>query len=142
MGLMEKLRAEFIDIVEWIDDAPQTLAWRFPRFHNQIKNGAKLIVRPGQIAVFVSGGRSPTCSSPARYTLETENLPLLSHDPGLEVRLRQPVQGRGLLLQHASDDRLKWGTPNPIMLRDADFGPVRLRAFGTYTLKATDPAAP
>ena len=78
MGFMNKLRAELIDIVEWVDDSRHTLVWRFPRFHNQIKNGAQLIVRPGQSAIFVHQGRIADVFEPGTYRLTTENLPLLS----------------------------------------------------------------
>ena len=78
MGLFAKLRGEFVDIIEWIDDSRRTLVWRFPRYHNQIKNGAKLIVRPGQMAVFVHEGQIADVFEPGMYTLETQNMPILS----------------------------------------------------------------
>ena len=97
MGLLDKLRGELVDIIEWVDDGHHTLVWRFPRYQNEIKNGAQLIVRPGQAAVFVDAGRMADVFQPGTYTLTTANLPLLSTLQGLEVRLREPVQGRGLL---------------------------------------------
>jgi len=132
MGLFDKLRAELIDIVEWIDDSEHTLVWRFPRFHNQIKFGAQLIVRPGQTAVFVHRGRIADVFGPGHYRLETKNLPVLSTLMGWMHGFDSPFKARQLT-------DLKWGTPNPVPLRDADFGPVRVRAFGTYTLRAIDP---
>ena len=78
MGLFAKLRGELVDIVEWIDDPRRTLVWRFPRYHNQIKNGAQLIVRPGQVAVFVHEGQVADVFEPGTHTLETNNLPILS----------------------------------------------------------------
>ena len=78
MGLFEKLRAELIDIVEWVDDSHAALVWRFPRYHNQIKHGAQLIVRPGQTAVFVHQGKIADVFGPGRYSLETKNLPVLA----------------------------------------------------------------
>ena len=78
MGLFDKLRGELIDIVEWLDDSRQTLVWRFPRYHNQIKNGAQLIVRPGQVAIFVHQGQLADIFEPGQHRLETANLPILS----------------------------------------------------------------
>ena len=91
MGLFDKLRAELIDIVEWVDDSRHTLVWRFPRYHNQIKNGAQLIVRPGQMAVFVHRGEIADIFEPGHYELKTDNLPLLSTAGSMAstVRLRQ-----------------------------------------------------
>ena len=78
MGFMDKLRGELVDIIEWVDDSRHTLVWRFPRYHNQIKNGAQLIVRPGQMAVFVHQGRIADVFGPGQHRLETRNLPVLS----------------------------------------------------------------
>ncbi len=78
MGIMDKLRAELIDIVEWVDDNHHAIVWRFPRFHNQLKNGAQLIVRPGQMAILVSNGKLADVFEPGQYRLETKNLPILS----------------------------------------------------------------
>jgi len=141
MGLFEKLRAEFVDIVEWVDDTNHTLVWRFPRYHNQIKYGAQLIVRPGQTAVFVNQGKIADVFEPGQYTLETKNLPILSTLQGWKYAFDSPFKAEVYFVSTRQISDLKWGTPNPIMLRDADFGPVRLRAFGTYTLKAIDPRA-
>jgi membrane protease subunit (stomatin/prohibitin family) len=139
MGLFDKLRAELVDIVEWIDDSNHTLAWRFPRYHNQIKNGAQLIVRPGQVAVFVHEGKLADVFEPGTHELKTSNLPILSTILGWKHGFDSPFKSEVYFVRTAQMTDLKWGTPNPIMLRDADFGPVRLRAFGTYTLKAMDP---
>lgn len=141
MGLFEKLRNELVDIVEWIDDTNHTLVWRFPRYHNQIKNGAQLIVRPGQVAVFVNQGKLADIFEPGTYTLETKNLPVLSTLQGWKYGFDSPFKSEVYFVSTRQITDLKWGTPNPIMLRDADFGPVRLRAFGTYSIKASDPRA-
>jgi len=141
MGLFDKLRAELIDIVEWIDDSRHTLVWRFPRYHNQIKNGAQLIVRPGQVAVFVHQGKLADVFEPGQYTLATANLPVLSTLAGWKYGFDSPFKAEVYFVSTRQITDMKWGTPNPIMLRDADFGPIRLRAFGTYTLKAIDPKA-
>jgi membrane protease subunit (stomatin/prohibitin family) len=141
MGFLDKLRGELVDIVEWIDDSRHTLVWRFPRFHNQIKNGAQLIVRPGQVAVFVHRGQLADVFEPGHYTLKTDNMPILSTLQGWAHGFDSPFKAEVYFVTTRQMTDLKWGTPNPIMLRDADFGPIRLRAFGTYTLKAIDPKA-
>ncbi|WP_437206819.1 SPFH domain-containing protein [Planctomicrobium sp. SH664] len=141
MGLFDKLRNELIDIIEWVDDSRHLIAWRFPRYQNEIKNGAQLIVRPGQIAVFVLGGKMADVFEPGHYTLTTENLPILSTLAGWKYGFNSPFKAEVYFVSTRTITDLKWGTPNPVMLRDADFGPIRLRAFGTYTLKAVDPRA-
>jgi membrane protease subunit (stomatin/prohibitin family) len=141
MGLMDRLRTELVDIVEWIDDSSHTLVWRFPRFRNQIKQGAKLIVRPGQQAVFVSQGRLADVFGPGTYELTTGNLPLLSTLMGWKYGFDSPIKSEVYFVSTRQLTDLKWGTPNPVMMRDPDFGPLRLRAFGTYAIRASDPAA-
>lgn len=139
MGLFDKLRGELVDIIEWVDDSQHTLVWRFPRYHNQIKNGAQLIVRPGQMAVFVHRGELADVFEPGHYELRTSNLPILSTLAGWAHGFDSPFKAEVYFVRTTQITDLKWGTPNPIMLRDADFGPIRLRAFGTYSLKAMDP---
>ena len=141
MGILDKLRQELIDIIEWVDDSRHTLVWRFPRYQNEIKNGAQLIVRPGQVAVFVHRGQIADSFEPGHYTLTTDNLPILSTLQGWKYGFNSPFRSEVYFVSTRQISDLKWGTPNPIMLRDADFGPVRLRAFGTYTLRAIDPKA-
>lgn len=141
MGIFDKLRAELIDIIEWIDDSQHTLAWRFPRYQNEIKNGAQLIVRPGQMAVFVREGRIADVFDPGTYELTTENLPLMSTLAGWKHGFNSPFKSEVYFVSTKVLTDMKWGTPNPIMMRDADFGPVRLRAFGIYTLRTIDPRA-
>ena len=141
MGLFDKLRGELVDIIEWVDDSRRTLAWRFPRFQNEIKNGAQLIVRPGQMAVFVHRGEIADVFEPGHYELKADNLPILSTIQGWKYGFDSPFRSEVYFVSTRQVTDLKWGTPNPIMLRDADFGPIRLRAFGTYTVKAVDPKA-
>ncbi|MEE8142945.1 MAG: SPFH domain-containing protein [Planctomycetota bacterium] len=141
MGLLDKLRGELIDIIEWIDDSRHVLVWRFPRYRNQIKNGAKLIVRPGQVAVFVHQGKLADVFEPGTYELTTGNMPILSTLQGWAHGFDSPFKSEVYFVSTRQITDLKWGTPNPVMLRDADFGPVRLRAFGTYALRATEPRA-
>lgn len=141
MGLFEKLRNELIDIVEWVDDSRHTLVWRFPRYQNEIKNGAQLIVRPGQTAVFVHRGQIADVFEPGHYELKTDNLPLLSTIAGWKYGFNSPFRAEVYFVSTKQITDLKWGTPNPIMLRDPEFGPIRLRAFGTYAVKAVEPKA-
>lgn len=141
MGLFDKLRNELIDIVEWIDDSNHTLVWRFPRYNNEIKNGAQLIVRPGQMAVLVSGGEIADSYGPGHYELETNNMPILSTLQGWKYGFESPFKAEVYFVSTKQITDLKWGTPNPVMLRDPEFGPIRIRAFGTYALQAVDPKA-
>jgi len=141
MGLFDKLRGEFIDIIEWIDDTRNTLVWRFPRYQNEIKQGAQLIVRPGQIAAFVLHGKVADIFEPGTHTLTTDNLPLLSTLAGWKYGFNSPFKSEVYFVSTRQITDLKWGTPNPVMLRDPEFGPIRLRAFGTYALKAVDAKA-
>jgi membrane protease subunit (stomatin/prohibitin family) len=141
MGLLDKLRGELIDIIEWVDDSKHALVWRFPRYQNEIKNGAQLIVRPGQMAIFVHRGEIADVFESGHYELKTDNLPLLSTLQGWKYGFNSPFRSEVYFVSTKQITDLKWGTPNPVMLRDAEFGPIRLRAFGTYALKATDPKA-
>jgi membrane protease subunit (stomatin/prohibitin family) len=141
MGIVEKLRGELVDIVEWVDDSRNTLVWRFPRYHNQIKNGARLVVRPGQSAVFVEQGRIADVFAPGTYALTTQNLPVLSTIRGWKYGFDSPFKAEVYFVATRQITELKWGTPNPVILRDPSLGPVRVRAFGTYTLRAAKPEA-
>ncbi|MGB4739744.1 MAG: SPFH domain-containing protein [Fuerstiella sp.] len=141
MGLFEKLRNELVDIIEWVDDSRHALVWRFPRYQNEIKNGAQLIVRPGQTAVFVHRGQIADVFEPGHYELKTDNLPILSTIAGWKYGFNSPFRAEVYFVSTKQITDLKWGTPNPIMLRDPEFGPIRIRAFGTYALKAVQPKA-
>lgn len=141
MGFFDKLRNELIDVIEWIDDSRHTLVWRFPRYQNEIKNGAQLIVRPGQQAVFVHRGQLADVFDEGNHRLTADNLPVLSKLAAWKYGFNSPFKSEVYFISTRQITDLKWGTPNPIMLRDPDFGPIRLRAFGTYTLKAIEPKA-
>ena len=140
MGLWDKVRGEFIDIVQWIDDTNDTLVYRFERYNNQIKYGAQLTVREGQAAVFVNEGQLADIFQPGMCTLETKNLPVLSTLQGWKYGFNSPFMAEVYFCSMRQFTDLKWGTMNPIILRDAEFGPLRLRAFGTYVMKVSDPA--
>ncbi len=141
MSWIDKLRGELVDIVEWLDDNPHTLVWRFPRYHNQIKNGAKLIVRPGQTALFVHMGKIAESFTPGTYRLDTNNLPILSTLQGWAHGFDSPFKAEVYFVATRQVTDLKWGTPNPVIVNDPEFGAIRVRAFGSYTLKARNPKA-
>ena len=140
MGLFDKVKGQFIDIVEFLDDSRDTLVWRFPRQGNEIKNNAQLIVREGQVAVFESEGQIADVFTPGTYTLETKNLPILSTIKGWKYGFNSPFKAEVYFVGMRQYTDMKWGTQNPVTLRDAEFGMVRLRAFGTYSMQVVDPA--
>jgi len=139
MSLWDKLRGELIDIIQWIDDSNDTMVYRFERYNNQIKYGAKLTVREAQTAVFVNEGRIADVFPPGMFTLETKNLPVLSTLQGWKYGFNSPFLAEVYFCSTRQFTDLKWGTMNPIMLRDPEFGPVRLRAFGTYVVRVKEP---
>jgi membrane protease subunit (stomatin/prohibitin family) len=138
MGLMDKLRGEFIDIIEWLDDSRDTIVWRFPRYDNEIKMGAKLVVRESQIAVFVNEGQVADAFTPGTYTLETQNLPILSTLKGWKYGFNSPWKAEVYFVSTRLFTDMKWGTQNPVIVRDPEFGMVRLRAFGAYAARVVD----
>jgi membrane protease subunit (stomatin/prohibitin family) len=141
MGLFDKLRGEFIDIIEWTQpDDSEILAYRFPRYDNEIKMGAKLTVREGQAACFVNEGQLADVFAPGMYTLETQNMPILSTMKGWKYGFHSSFKAEVYFVSTRRWTDQKWGTQNPIMLRDPEFGPVRIRAFGTYAVQVIDPA--
>ncbi|MEV8569364.1 SPFH domain-containing protein [Streptomyces sp. NPDC051322] len=141
MGLFDSIRGEFIDIVEWTDDSRDTIVWRFPRHDNEIKMGARLVVRESQTAVFVNEGRIADVFQPGTYTLETRNLPLLATLKGWKYGFDSPFKAEVYFVTTRQFTDMKWGTQNPVIVRDPEFGMVRLRAFGTYAARVADPAA-
>ncbi len=141
MGLWDKIKGEFIDIVEWTDDSRNTMVHRFERYGNEIKYGAQLVVREGQAAVFIKEGQLADVFAPGMYTLETKNLPILSTLAGWKYGFHSPFKCEVYFVNIRRFTDLRWGTKNPIMLRDAEFGPIRLRAFGSYCIRVTDPGA-
>jgi membrane protease subunit (stomatin/prohibitin family) len=140
MGFWDKIKGELIDIIEWTDDSNDTMVYRFERYGNEIKYGAQLVVRESQAAVFINEGKLADVFLPGQYTLETQNLPILSTLKGWKYGFHSPFKAEVYFVSTRRFTDLKWGTRNPIMLRDAEFGPVRLRAFGTYCMRVKDPA--
>ncbi len=141
MDFWKKLTGELIDIVEFLDSTGNTLVHRFERLNNEIKNGAKLVVREGQAAVFVNEGQLADVFGPGTYTLSTQNLPILATLKGWKYGFNSPFKAEVYFVATRQFTDLKWGTMNPIMRRDPEFGPVRLRGFGSYALRVKDPAA-
>src|ERR1041385_1390804 len=141
MGLFDKLKNEFIDIIEWTDSSNDTMVYRFPRYQNEIKNGAKLTVRESQVAIFVNEGQFADVFQPGMYSLTTQNLPILSTLKGWKYGFNSPFKAEVYFVNTKQFTNLKYGTKNPIMIRDAEFGPVRIRAFGSYAMRITDAKA-
>ncbi len=136
--IKEKLSNEFIDIVEWLDYTDDTIAYRFERYQNEIKNGAKLIVREGQTAVFINEGQLADVFTPGTYDLTTQNLPILATLKGWKYGFNSPFKAEVYFVNtHLFTDE-KWGTKSPITLSDDRFGLVEIRAFGTYAYKISD----
>ncbi|MEP0263252.1 SPFH domain-containing protein [Dokdonia sp.] len=137
--IKEKLTNEFIDIIEWLDFTDDTIAHRFERYQNEIKNGAKLIVREGQAAVFINEGQLADVFTPGTYDLTTQNLPILTTLKGWKYGFNSPFKAEVYFVNtHLFTDE-KWGTKNPITLSDERFGLVEIRAFGTYAFKVSNP---
>ena len=140
MGIFDFLKGEFIDVIHWTDDTRDTMVWRFDREGHAIKYGAKLTVREGQAAVFVHEGQLADVFTPGLYMLETNNMPVLTTLNHWDHGFRSPFKSEIYFVSTNRFTNLKWGTKNPVMMRDPEFGPIRLRAFGTYTVKVADPA--
>lgn len=138
MGLMDKLKGELVDIIEWIDDSRSTLAWRFPRYQNEIKNGAELIVREGQEAVFVYRGAVADKFLPGHYELTSENLPVLSTLQGWKHGFDSPFRSEVYFINTRPVTDIRWGTPQPVTVRDPDFKMVQVRANGLCVVKIVD----
>lgn len=139
MGIFSKLKGEFIDIIEWLDETNDTIVHRFERYGNEIKMGAKLTVRETQVAVFINEGQLADIYKPGMYTLETENMPILSTLKGWKYGFNSPFKAEVYFVNTKKFRDQKWGTANPIPLRDPEFGPVRLRANGNYEFRIADP---
>jgi membrane protease subunit (stomatin/prohibitin family) len=141
MSIWEKATAELLDIIEWTDDSSDTMVWRFPRFDNEIKYGAQLIVRQAQAAVFVDRGKIADVFVDGQHSLTTKNLPVLTTLLGWKYGFHSPFKAEVYFVSMRNFTNLKWGTKNPVMLRDQEFGAVRLRSFGTYVVRICDPAS-
>ncbi len=141
MGILNALRSQFIEVIEWLDDSGNTLLYRFPVHGQEIKNGAQLTVRESQAAVFVFQGQIADVFSPGLYTIDGGNTPILTKLGAWKYGFNSPFKAEVYFINTKQFTDLKWGTPNPVMMRDADFGMVRLRAFGIYSIRVVDPRA-
>src|SRR5207342_2327851 len=139
MAIIDFLKKQFIDVIEWTDDSRDTLSYRFPDEDKEIKNGAQLIVRESQVAQFVYLGQFGDTFAPGKYALTTDNIPILTDLKGWKYGFESPFKADVYFVVTRLFTGNKWGTSNPIMLRDNDFGIVRVRAFGTYDFKIIEP---
>ncbi|MEM9320964.1 MAG: SPFH domain-containing protein [Pseudomonadota bacterium] len=140
MPIFDFLSGQFIDVIEWTDDTRDTMVFRFERQGHEIKYGAKLTVREGQVAVFIHEGQLADVFTPGLYMLETNNMPIMTTLQHWDHGFKSPFKSEIYFVSTSRFTDLKWGTKNPIMLRDPEFGPTRIRAFGTYTVKVADAA--
>jgi len=144
MSIIDKVKEaamnQFIEVIEWLDESKDTLVYRFPVAGQEIKNGAQLIVRESQAAVFVFEGQVADVFTPGKYTIDGGNTPILSKLGAWKFGFNSPFKSEVYFVNTKQFTDMKWGTSNPVMLRDADFGIVRLRAFGAYSLRVADPS--
>ncbi|HBM60822.1 MAG TPA: antifreeze protein [Citreicella sp.] len=138
MGILDFLSGQFIDVIHWTDNTRDTMVWRFEREGHEIKYGAKLTVREGQTAVFVHEGQLADVFTPGLYMLETNNMPIMTSLQHWDHGFRSPFKSEVYFVNTTRFNGLKWGTKNPIICRDPEFGPVRLRAYGTYSVRVSD----
>jgi membrane protease subunit (stomatin/prohibitin family) len=141
MGILDAIRTQFIEVIEWLDDSSNTMLYRFPVHDQEIKNGARLTVRESQAAVFVFQGQIADVFPPGLYTIDGGNTPFLTKLGAWKHGFTSPFKAEVYFVNTKQFTDLKWGTPNPVMMRDTDFGMVRLRAFGIYSMRVSDPRA-
>ena len=139
MALMDFIKKQFIDVIHWTEESNGILAWRYPMQDMEIQNGAQLTVRESQLASFVNEGIMADVFSPGRYKLTTQTLPLLTNLMNWDKLFDSPFKSDVYFFATRLQLDRKWGTPNPVTIRDKDFGAVRLRAFGIYSYRLTDP---
>ena len=138
MGLMDFIKKQFIDILEWTESGDGTLAWRFPMADNEIQYGASLTVRESQVAVFVNEGKVADVFGPGMHKLTTQTLPLLTYLKNWDKLFESPFKSDLYFFSTRQQLDQRWGTSQPVTLRDKDFGAVRLRAFGNYAYQIAD----
>ena len=142
MGFFDNLKnqmgSQFIEIIEWLDDSNDTLVYRFPVYNQEIKMGAQLTVRENQVALFVNEGQAADLFTPGRYELNTQNIPIMTTLRGWKYGFQSPFKAEVYFFNTRTFTDLKWGTSNPVMMRDPEFGMIRVRAFGTYAMRVKD----
>jgi len=136
---MDFIKKQFIDIIQWTEDSDGTLAWRFPMADMEIQYGASLTVRESQMAVFVNEGKVADVFGPGMYKLTTQTIPVLTYLKNWDKLFESPFKSEVYFFSTRQQVDQKWGTPQPITIRDKDFGAVRLRAFGNYSFRVADP---
>jgi len=141
MALMDFIKKQFIDIIEWTEEGDDLLAWRFPMADMEIQNGGVLVVRESQMAMFVNEGQVADVFGPGTHKLTTQTLPVLTYLKNWDKLFQSPFKSDVVFFSTRQRIDQKWGTPQPITIRDKDFGAVRLRAFGNYAYRITDPKA-
>lgn len=141
MALMDFIKKQFIDVLQWTEEGDELLAWRHPMDGMEIQNGASLTVRDSQFALFVNEGQLADVFGPGRYTLTTQTLPVLTYLKNWDKLFESPFKSDVYFFSGRTRLDCKWGTPNPITIRDKDFGVVRMRAFGIYSYHIVDPKA-
>ncbi len=139
MALMDFIKKQFIDILEWMETGDGTLAWRYPMEDREIQNGGSLTVRESQMAVFVNEGKIADVFGPGRYTLTTATLPILTYLKNWDKLFKSPFKSDVYFFSTRQQVDQRWGTTQPVTIRDKDFGAVRLRAFGNYSYRIVDP---
>ncbi len=139
MSLMDFIRKQFIDVIEWTEDSDGTLAWRYPMADNEIQYGASLTVRESQMAVFVNEGKVADVFGPGRHTLSTSTLPVLTYLKNWDKFFESPFKSDVIFFSMRQQIDQRWGTTQPVTIRDKDFGAVRLRAFGNFSYRVADP---
>ncbi len=140
MGILDKVLGELIDVVEWTDDSTDTLVYRFPTYNKEIQMGSSLIVRETQKALFVYKGEIADLYEPGHHKLSTESMPIMTTLRHWTHGFNTPFKSDVYYFNTRQYTDIKWGTPNPITLRDPEFGALRIRAFGNYTMRVNDPA--
>ncbi|MCZ7650550.1 MAG: SPFH domain-containing protein [Thermoanaerobaculia bacterium] len=143
MGLIDNIKqqigSQFIEIIQWLDETNDTLVWRFPVYNQEIKMNAQLTVRENQAALFVNEGQAADLFGPGRHQITTQNVPILTTLRGWKYGFQSPFKAEVYFFNTRLFTDLKWGTANPVMMRDTDFGMIRVRAFGTYAMRIADP---
>ena len=139
MALMDFIKKQFIDVLQWTEDSDGTLAWRYPMAGMEIQNGATLVVRESQMALFVDEGKVADVFGPGTYKLTTQTLPVLTYLKNWDKLFESPFKSDVYFFSTRQQVDQKWGTPQPVTVRDAEFGAVRIRAFGNYAYRVADP---
>jgi len=140
MGLFDFIKGELIEVIDWIENDNDTVLWKFPDRDANIKYGAQLTVRESQMAIFMDEGQMADAFTPGRYELYTQNMPLLTSLRNWDKGFQSPFKCDVYFISTRTFTELKWGTSNPVILRDPQFKQVRVKAFGTYFIKVKDPA--